>query len=57
VLLPSGEPTYINLSAWHRQGKTEGASFNFYSGNADIHDKDAVAAARAARKPEPGGAT
>src|SRR5450631_4124088 len=45
VLLPSGEPTYINLSAWKRDG--------FYSGNANVHDKEAAAAARAAKTPHP----
>jgi hypothetical protein len=43
VLLPSGEPTYIDLSAWHRP------EHNFYSGNANMHDKSAASAARTAK--------
>jgi hypothetical protein len=44
--LPSGEATYVDLSAWRRDG--------FYSGNANVHDQAAVAAARAAKTPAPG---
>jgi hypothetical protein len=46
VLLPSG-PSYIDMSAWHRP------EHGFYSGNAPLHDRQAAAAARAA-KAEPG---
>ena len=48
VLLASGEPTYVDLSAWHRQ------EHGFYSGNANVHDKAAAAAARAAKTAEHG---
>ena len=44
----SGEPAYIDLSAWHRP------EHGFYSGNANLHDKDAAAAARAAKTAKPG---
>lgn len=48
VLLASG-PRYIDLSAWHRP------EHGFYSGNAPLHDRQAAAAARAAKpRSEPG---
>jgi hypothetical protein len=46
LVLVGGEPAYIDLSAWKRDG--------FYSGNANLHDKTAAAAARAAKAPQPG---
>ena len=45
LVLVAGEPAYIDLSAWKRDG--------FYSGNANVHDKTAAAAARAAKTHEP----
>ena len=48
LLLPSGEATYVDLSAWHRP------EHGFYSGNANVHDKAAAAAARAGKVPDPG---
>jgi hypothetical protein len=48
VLLSSGEFTYIDLSAWHRP------EHGFYSGNANLHDQSAAAAARAAKSPKSG---
>jgi hypothetical protein len=48
VLLATGEPSYIDLSAWHRP------EHGFYSGNANVHDKPAAAAARAAKTAAPG---
>jgi hypothetical protein len=48
VLLPSGEATYVDLSAWHRPDR------GFYSGNANVHDKTVAAAARAAKMADPG---
>ena len=47
LLLPSGEPVYIDLSAWHRP------EHGFYSGNANLHDQAAAATARAAKTPQP----
>jgi hypothetical protein len=41
VLLPTG-PRYIDIAAWHRP------EHNFYSGNANLHDVEAAADARAA---------
>jgi hypothetical protein len=46
VLLASGEPTYIDLSAWHRQ------QHGFYSGNANVHDRAAAATVRTAKTAE-----
>jgi hypothetical protein len=48
VLLPSGDPIYIDLSAWHRP------EHGFYSGNANVHDKAVAAAARTIKPAEPG---
>jgi hypothetical protein len=45
LVLVGGEPAYIDLSAWKRDG--------FYSGNANLHDKTAAAAARSAKTHEP----
>jgi hypothetical protein len=46
VLLPSG-PAYVDVSAWYRP------EHGFYSGNANLHDPKAAAAARQARAPGP----
>jgi hypothetical protein len=46
VLLPTGEPSYIDLSAWHRP------EHGFYSGNANLHDKTVAVAARANKTAE-----
>jgi len=48
VLLGSATPVYIDLSAWARP------EHNFYSGNANLHDRTAAATAQAAKTPQPG---
>jgi hypothetical protein len=48
VLLPSGEPIYIDLSAWHRPEHA------FYSGNTNVHDKTVAATAHANKTDEHG---
>jgi hypothetical protein len=48
VLLSSG-PRYVDVAAWHRP------EHNFYSGNANVHDAEAAAEARAAALAGPRG--
>ena len=48
VLLTSATPVYIDLSAWARP------EHNFYSGNANLHDRTAATAARTAKTPQLG---
>ena len=46
LVLVGGEPAYLDLSAWKRDG--------FYSGNANVHDPKAAAAARAVKQHDHG---